>query len=451
MKRKKLIRNIAIAAVVVVLVVAAILLALALRKDSRGMNYFERNRTVATADGVSVSMIEYALTFDQNINYYAYFGLDASKFTDEQIHNMQENAVKQMLLQKIYTKEAKALGLSLTDEEAQKCRDDAAEQIKSIEENYAESLAKQGSYSKAALDKQMVNYYQQLGMNQSQYLNFLRERSEATAYSTKLEEYYEANGSGLDENELLDYYRGVVKESIDAYAELDDEQKKDYFSGMMKSYKESGSGPILFVPEGFIYIDYIKLEKDTPEEITGIIEKVNSGELSFDDLLMSEDNKDPYANTLVLPYAIGENDHSYLFESDKAYGIAAALEIGEIGSFADIEEETEATEPTDEETDATEPADEETDATEPASGETDAEETATGEDAASGETEAKVYTGYIFRRAEGKMCEEGESGIISIDYYPGIRESAENELREEKWFSDAKYEDAIYAYKGALG
>ena len=98
MKTKKLIRNIVIAAVVVVLIVAAILLTLAFRKDGHGLNWFERGRKAASADGVSVSMIEYALTLDTTLNNYSYYGIDFSTYSDEQIKNLQENAAKQALL-----------------------------------------------------------------------------------------------------------------------------------------------------------------------------------------------------------------------------------------------------------------------------------------------------------------------------------------------------------------
>lgn len=418
MKTKKLIKNIVIAAVVVVLIVAAILLTLALRKDGRGLNWFERNRKVASADGVSVSMIEYALTLDSTLSNYSYYSIDVSNYTDEQMRSLQENAAKQTLLLKIYSKEAKALGLTLTDEEVQQCRDTASKQIKDIEENYAKSLAQQGNYSKAALEKQLASYYQQIGLNQNQYYTLIYDRAASSYYATKIDAYYEENGSGFEESELMEFYHKSVEEAIDAYDELDEESRKDYFSNMIQYYYVGYGSPALFVPEGFIYVDYIRLEKESAEEINGIIEKVQNGELTFDELLDSEDNKDPYKNTLMLPYAMGKDDHGYLFSDDAAYEAAAALEIGEIGSYVAVPDETET------------------------------DDNATAQDASSDAAETKTVTGYVFRRAEGNMCEEGDSGIVKIDYYPGIRQTAESELREERWFSDAKYEDAIYAYRG---
>ena len=117
----------------------------------------------------------------------------------------------------------------------------------------------------------------------------------------------------------------------------------------------------------------------------------------------------PYRDIVDGPYAIGENDHSYLFINDDTFEAAKALEIGKIGTYVVPMKSTQ-----------------------------DGEETVTG------------YNGYLFRRAEGTMCEEGETGTIKIDYYPGIRDSAENGLRQKRWMSDAVYTDAMYAYRGSF-
>ena len=60
-----------------------------------------------------------------------------------------------------------------------------------------------------------------------------------------------------------------------------------------------------------------------------------------------------------------------------------------------------------------------------------------------------TVTGYLFRRAEGNMCMDGDSGVIKIDYYPGVRASMETQYRVDQWLADIRYEDAMYAYKGA--
>ena len=57
-------------------------------------------------------------------------------------------------------------------------------------------------------------------------------------------------------------------------------------------------------------------------------------------------------------------------------------------------------------------------------------------------------TGYLFRRANGNMCIDGEHGVIKIDFYPDIRKNYEDKYRYDQWFADVKYEDALYTYKG---
>ena len=399
MKRKKTIRNILIAAAVLVAVVAAVVLSISLRKDGHGLNAFERARTAASADGAKVSMIEYALSLDTLLSNNS---ATASELTDEQLHSYQESAAKQALLVKIYAAEAKKLGLKLTDEEVQKSKEAAQEQIDAVVENYTESLIENGSFSKAVLNKQVVNYYQQIGMNQSRYYAFIRERAEASYYQTKLNNYYKENGSDLDENEVLEYYRDSVKETMEDY-------QPGTYSMYTQFYAMGYTSPMLYVPEGFIYVDFAEINKETEEEVNVIINKISSGEMTFEELVEAADNVDPYRTALKAPYAIGEGDYSYLCGEEEFYTKASELEIGEIGTLIVANKKT---------------------------SEDSEEETITG------------YTGYLFRRAEGNMCEEGDSGVIKIDYFDGVRESAENGLREEKWMADFKTEDGVFTYKG---
>lgn len=427
MKKKKTIRNILIAAAVVVVIVAAVVLSIALRKDGRGMNAFERGRIAASADGVTVTMQEYAMTFDSLVQSYSY-----STLSDEQIRNLQDNAANQALLTKIYTKEAKALGLSLTDEEIKACKDSAQEQLDGVVEAYTEQLVEGGNFSKAALDKQVANYYAMIGMTQTQYYRYCQERSEANYYMNKLEDYYKTNGSGFSEDEVLAYYHDSVKESMDSYS-------AGQYSSSLMMYAYGYSMPMLFVPEDFFYIDCIQVSKKTEEEVNEVFNKVINGgkedesvfvlqtkeeedssndkhlpsldPLSFDELSASEDNVNPYRSIVDGPYAIGDNDYGYLFSTyTEVYEAAKALEIGQIGTYIVPVSQTD----------------------------TDGNELISG------------YIGYMFRRAEGTMCEEGDSGIIKIDWYPTVRESVESGMRQKNWMKDAAYTDAVYTYRGSL-
>lgn len=403
--KKKLTRNILIGVLIVLVIGIAIFLSIALQKDSAGMNCFQRKATAASADGVKISMGEYRLNFDTTMMSY-----QTTTFSDKQLKNLQENTAKQTLLPRVYAKEAKALGLSLTKEQKEEAAKSAQTQIDSMKESIAKEISKNGNYSKSAMEKQLASYYQQIGMNENEYYSFVKENTEGSYYKEAIDAYYQENGDGIDEATLLDYYRKSVEDSM--YTENEDGTKKSSYSEgqywySMMLYQMGYSMPMMYVPEGFIYIDYIKLQKDTKKEIEEIINKVNAGEIDFDQLKKSDDNIDTYRSSLEGPYPIGENDHAQLFSSQEAYNAAAALAIGEIGSFI--------------------------------------EEPVTADDG------SVTVTGYLFRRAEGNMCMDGDSGVIKIDYYPGVREAVLDEYRLEQWISDIRFEDAMYAYKGALG
>lgn len=399
MKKKKTIRNILIAVVALVVIAAVIFLSIAFQKDGHGMNMFQRAKTAASVDGIKVNMIEYALTFDMLLSNNS---ITASSLSDDQLKMYQESAAKQALMIDIYAREAKALGLNLTDEEKQACKDSAQEQIDDIAESYTQSLISNGNYSKAALNKQLASYYNQLGLNQSQYYNYVKERVEATYYQSKLSAYYEQNGSGFTEEEILEYYHNSVAETMDGYSE-------GMYSLYTQFYAMGYSTPMLFVPEGFIYVDFVELSKDTEEEINEILAKLESGEMTFEELMESEDNKDLYKGTLQGPYAIGEQDYSYVCGEEDFFTKAAALEIGEIDSII-------------------------------------VPVTGTAEEGQ--EAPITGYTGYLFRRAVGTMCENGDSGVIKIDWYDGMRESAIDALREKQWLGNTVINDGVYAYKG---
>ncbi len=397
MKRKKTIRNIIIVCVVVVLIVAAVVLTIMLRKDGHNMNAFERARTAASANGETVTMQEFAMMFDTLVQTYSY-----SSLTDEQLKTLQENAASQALMQKIYTKEAKALGLTLTDEEQAAAKTSAQEQIDAIVENYTQQLVSSGTFTKAALDKQVANYYAMLGMNQSQYFAYCKERYEASAYADKLDAYYEEHGTGFTEEEILAEYHEEVEPLMETYS-------AGQYSMYMMYYAYGYMTPLLYVPEGFFYIDLVQVSKDSEEEINELFAKVDNGEMTFEELMESDENVFLY-RSLEAPYAIGDDDYNYVFTDAEAYEAAKALEIGQTGTYI---------------------------------------MPVTQKDDDGNETVAS-YTGYLFRRVEGTMCEEGQSGIIKIDYYPQIRESVESTMLQEKWLSDVAYNDAMYTYRGSL-
>lgn len=402
--KKKTARNILIGVIAAIVIAVAIFLVVALQKDGAGMNCFQRNAAAVTGDGVQASVAEYRIMFDMRTQNY-----QSMKLSDAQIRTQQELAAREALMQKIYVKEAKALGLKLTEEQIAACKKSADDQIASIEQYYATSMVSGGTYSKAALDKQISSYFQHLGMSKDAYRNYLKASAEAEYYRQALEAYYQENGSGFTEDELVAYYRKTAEGMMTTVGEDGTEQpaySEGQFWYKIMLYQIGYDFPMLYVPEGFIYIDYIRIEAATTEEAEQIIAEVVSGERSFDELKDSDANKDTFKTIMKAPYPIAEKDHSMLFTADDAYAAAAALEIGQIGSYI--------------------------------------EEQITKDDGTTS------VTAYLFRRAEGNICYEGDHGVIDLDYYTGIRTALESDYRMDQWFSDLKYEDVIYTYKGVL-
>lgn len=361
----------------------------------------------ATADGVQITMKEFQATFELLVGNYA----DA-ELGEKSLRDLQQSVARQVLLQKIFIKEAQARGIALTAEEKAKCLQSAQKYVDSVEEEYRTQLTESSNYSDQAYILLVSTYYQNLGMQKEELRDLIAMGAESDLYRKKLEQYY-AEIDAPDEETLQEYYRKSVRQTM--YTEDENGVKTyAYTPGMfwyyLKGYQSGTYTPMLYVPEGFIFIDYIEIVAASTEEAEEIARRVKDGEVGFDALMNSEENADPFRGTLKTPYAIGEEDHSQLFTPQSVYVKAAALAVGEIDSFIG--------------------------------------QAVTDDD---GNTTVAVY---LFRRANGDMCIDGESGIIDIDWYPGIREKALETYRDvpwSEWLDDVKYESAIYAYKGRLG
>ena len=129
MKKKKRVRNSLIAVVVALVAVCVIVLSILLKKDVRGLNYFERNQVVAEAAGQQVTMGEYSMSLDNMLSYYAQIGytIPAADLTE-----MQTTTVRQLLEQKVYVAKLPELGLSFTEEELAESKQTAQEQLDAI-------------------------------------------------------------------------------------------------------------------------------------------------------------------------------------------------------------------------------------------------------------------------------------------------------------------------------
>lgn len=401
--KKKLIRNILIAVVAAALIVTAIILISKLRRDGHGMNGFEREATAARADGERVSMIEYALIYDMNNN-----SSSAKPQTDAEYRTLQESAAKQALLIKIYEKEAKALGLSLSDEDKKACEDAANGEIESIENSITERLIAGGGYSSQAFDKQITAQFDAIGMSRGRYRAFIYDYVASSKYAELIGNYYRENGSGITEEELTKFYRESVEKTmtIENGDGTTEKAYEDELFWQTMLYYAAGISPtpMLYVPEGFIYVDYIQVKADSVPDARILVDQVKKGEKSFDELMASDDNMDYYRRLMNAPYPIAEHDHSALFASQELYDVAAGLAVGEIGSFIG--------------------------------------------DPVKGQDGTETVPVYLVRRAEGKICGGSDSGVIDIDRIPGMRELFENEYRGAKWFEDIEFSDAIYSYRG---
>ena len=365
----------------------------------------------ASADGVTVRMDEYRVTYRRLAEYFRQLYLSQGVTVDAETQKtIREGAAREALLQKIYIKEAEALGIGLTESERESCRASAQAQVDAIVEQFKAHRDQDGSGSEADFEVQLGAYFNEIGMQQDAYLTYLQTAEESALYRQKMDEYYYALDTP-DEETLMQYYRESVEKSMYTVDE-NGEKIPTYIPGQfwnyMKMYSEGHYSPLLYVPEGFIYIDFIEVRAASTAEAEEIARKVKDGEIAFDDLMNSGDNANPFREILPGPYPIGETDHAQLFTPQAVYTRAAALAIGEIDSYV--------------------------------------AKAVTDED---GNTTVSVY---LFRRAQGNMCIDGEYGVIRMDCFPETRGLAEENyridqryVRQDQWLSDISYAQAIYA------
>lgn len=420
MKKKKLVRNIVIAAAAVLVLACVIVLSILLRDDARGLNYFERNKVVASAAGQSVKMGEYAMALDNSLSYYMQYG--NATYTDEELKELKTNVLQQLLDQKVYVAKMNELGLNLTAEELDACKKAADDQVTALEESLGKQMSTSGNFSKASLESQINSYFtRQLGMSKSQYKKMIAEQTKASYAAEKLEAYYDEQIKGYTEDELLDYYNTYVTENFG------DTYESGMYSMYMQMYEIGYSQmPYLFVPEGFVYVDVIELNDLTEEQIHAFYARYEGGE-SFEDLQNDPLNAKNAADAKVKgPYAIGDLDYGYAANDPALYKTASEMEIGEVKLL--IAEATEA-----EGTESAAPAE--------------------GTEAAEG-TEPVKKTAYLIRRTEGKLCKDGaQTGVVDIDAYEGVRDTIKASYENERfqnitseWTADAVIDETAYAY-----
>lgn len=411
MKKKKMIRNIIIAALVAIVIIGAILLSVALRDDYRGYNWFERSRKVASAEGEKVTFGELAVAFDNLLYGYESSGYDLSAYSEDEIRELQKNTAESLLLQKLYIKKCEELGLELTAEEKAECREQAENEVKAIEEEIAKMLIENGSYAASTYEAQVASYYNRnIGMNKTQYKSYVTTQAKSAKCLDKLEEYYSEQMTDYTEDDLQAYYEETVQTNfIDLY------QGGIYSTYMLMYQLGYYAMPYLYVPEDFIYIDLITVTAEDEATINEFYARLDAGE-TFEDLMADEKNINAMKDVADGPYAIGAEDYSYLVSDAEVFTQAQQLATGEIGVLITDKTSTDA----------------------------DGNETVT-------------YTGYIFRRAEGAMCVGGAAtGIVNMDHYAGVRAEVELGMQQDKfseialtWLENEVLYEALYEYESA--
>lgn len=407
--KKNTVKVLLISAAIAVVVIAAIVFSILLRSDSHGLNAFDRAKVVATAGGEKVTMGEYVMGLNNALSYYSYYGIT---YTPTQ--EMKDSIIESLLLKKLYIAKLKELGLGLTAEELASCKKTAKDQLASLEESIGQQLSTSGNFSTAALQSQINDYFtRQLGMSKAKYVAYIEEEEKAELAYEKIYAYYEEQLKSFTEEELIAFYD---KTALENYGE--NYAAGDYSTNMSWYQQGYYSVPPLYVPENFIYVDVVRLTADTEEALNEKLAELTDPK-AFTALAASSDNTaDVYVGSVSIPapFAIGENDSSYVCDYADLYATASAMEIGEIKLV---------TEPT----------------------------TTTNDDG----TETTTYTGTFILRAEGSMCENGAAtGIVDIDYYSGVRDTVKEEFEASRftdittsWLADKQVDEAVYAYQAA--
>lgn len=402
---KKNVRNIVIGVCVALVIIAVVVVSILLRPDTNGLNAFDRSKVVAKAGGQSITLGEYHMALNNAMSYYSYYGITYNLTQEEK-----DDIIDGLLINKLYVAKMRELGLDLTAEQKAEARKTAQEQLSSLEESIGEQLATSGSFSSAALQTRINDYFtRQLGMSKSQYVSYI-ENQQIAAYAAEIvREHYAADIENYTEDDLLAYYRETASEGMDNYS------LGSYASNMQMYSLGYMSVPALYVPEGFLYTDVVRIADATDAELNELNDKLQSGELTFEEMIEDPRNTAPMhvaANPVPGPYAIGEGDFAYVSAYADLYKTVADMNVGDIRLAVDST-------------------------------------TSTAEDG----TETTSNVGYFLRRVDGTFCENGAaSGVVSIDYYEGVRDTIENAYRNSRfeditdsWLTDRWVDATVYA------
>ncbi len=327
MTRKKKIRNIIVicaAVLVLAIVVGAIVL---LRNDTFGLNYFERNKVVATVGDEKVTMGEYAMaltnyysnidTYNMYAMYYGY-GTYYDVKTEQGVQQLQEDMLSQLVSERVYIVLAEELGLTLTDEEKAECRKSGKDAYTTLEADCLKQAQEAGSDNAATYAKTVLtNYLANTGMTKASYIAMNERSAVSSKLANKLSLHY-GDERDVQDSELPEIYEEYAqKYYVDAY-----------YAGAYSAYigylkDGSATAPYLYVPDDFIFVRVITV--DDLLTARDVEEQLEEG-ADFEELLNSDSNSDSFIKEHEYEYAIGANDS--VFASD-VYTAAAELAVGD--------------------------------------------------------------------------------------------------------------------------
>lgn len=339
--KKQTVKSIIIAAAVVLVIALIILAIFVFRTDGFGHNMIQRNKVIARVNGDAVRLGEFSISYSNqhyNIEYYsmlyAMYGMDVDlgydTTSDTWEDELKEDVLTGLICQHLYVQEAENLGLEPTDDKMAEVKASGNKAIESLSSSYRSQLEENGYSGDAleqALNKQLSNYFLEMGFTKSAYKKLIVWENYASACQTLVTDYYEAQCVVTDEQLMAEYDSVIQDYYIDGYTE-------GAYSTALDSYLSGTSSyPWLYIPEDSIFVRIAAI--DCPDAIDAAerAAEVTTDE-EFEAMVQSADNLESY---FIDNKILGEDEGVAISEKDsmfssEVYETANALEVGQFGS-----------------------------------------------------------------------------------------------------------------------
>lgn len=409
-KKRKTIRTVLTAAAAVTVVAAVIALSILFRENAFGLNTFEKNEVIASVSGVEVKMKEYAIAYDKQLNYYQQIGmLDALNIDDYSF--LKDSTVRQILMNRYYLKEIDRLGLKISDIDLNTCETSVDEELQTLEDSIKAQFS--DSIGAAQLRTQINRYYtDSVGMTKAEYRAFMIEQKQASYAQKLLLDLYGKEVSEYTDEDLEQFYEEIVGPDFEA----------DYTAGIYSEYMQYylmnySDIPFMYIPESFVYVNYAEISDINRSVVEEYMQKLQSGEMTFEEIVASNKNSAELRFAMDGPYPIGPDDYSYLSKFDGIYEEALKLEPGETTALmraTQVEDQEEAPD--------------------------------------------YIFTGVFLQRVTGDFCVgDTEHGLIKMDKYENVPDLVVDSYKEyaaqQRILNDletAVIDDKVLAFKGTL-